>query len=68
MTTYDIMYDTEDDNSPFKVGNKWVNDLSEGDIEAPLTVSIYNTAIKITLPITCRTNDDFYNLYPEYLI
>ena len=68
MNTYDIMYDTDDNNSPFKVGNEWVNDLFEGDVKAPLTPSIYSTAIKITLPITCRTNDDFYNFYPEYLI
>jgi hypothetical protein len=68
MITYDIYYDIDDNNTPFKIGNEWVNDLFEGHIETPLTPSVYSTAIKITLPITCRTNEDFYKLYPEILI
>lgn len=67
MTTYDILFDPEYLNIPFKVGDNWVKDLSEGDINTPLHSTCMN-AIKITLPITCRTNEDFYNLYPEYLI
>lgn len=66
MKTYNILYDPEDDS--FKIGDVWTFDLSEGSIEAPLLPSTYEKAYVITLPITCRTNEDFYNLYPEYLI
>jgi hypothetical protein len=68
MKTYDILYDPEDFNVPFKVGTDWVSNLSEGDIKVPLTPSVYKNIMTLTLPITCRTNEDFYKLYPEYLI
>ena len=69
MKTYDIYYDPEDGS--FKIGDMWTFDLSEGDVEAPLIEPRYLTGLTgltITLPITCRANEDFYNLYPEYLI
>ena len=66
METYDVLYDPEDGS--FKIGDMWTFDLSEGYVKAPLELSYYVTALTITLPITCRTNKDFYNLYPEYLI
>jgi hypothetical protein len=66
VKTYDIYYDPEDGS--FKIGDVWTFDLSEGDVEAPLIESRYLAGLTITLPITCRTNEDFYNLYPELLL
>jgi hypothetical protein len=70
MKTYNIFYDFANTTTkePFKVGDKWLTDLSDGDINKPLSESYYPNLIELTLPITCRTNEDFYNLYPEYLL
>jgi hypothetical protein len=68
MKTYDIYYDTKNLYVKFKVGDDWFVNLSNGDIDRPLSESFNLGVIKLTLPTTCRTNEDFYNLYPEYLI
>ena len=68
MKTYDIYYDVTGGVGWFRVGGRWNRDLSKGDINQLSEPTTQSSAIKLTLPITCRTNEDFYKLYPEYLI